>query len=242
MNKKYALVVGASGDIGESIAAKLANSGWSLYLHYNNGEEKITKLISELVKNYPEQDFFSIKANLITDSIDVISEKIFALNAIVFAQGITEYGLFTSLTDIRMQELIKVNYEKPLLLVKKLQDKISNTGFGRIIFLSSVYGKIGSPMEVMYSSLKGAISSFANAYAKEVASLGITVNAIAPGAVKTNMTKDFTEEEIKDLNEQIPVGKMAKPKDISFWVDILMKKEAEYMTGETIYIDGGWLF
>ena len=241
MDKKYALIIGASGDIGVSVAQKLAQSGWSLYLHYNSGAEVIDKMTQELSARYPNQEFFKIKADLIADDIAVITDSIFSLNALIFAQGITEYGLFSTLSDERMQELMTVNYEKPLLLVKKLQDKIAQSGFGRIVFLGSVYGKVGSSMEVMYSSLKGAISSFANAYAKEVASLDITVNVIAPGAVQTKMTSFLNDDEKNELTDEIPLNKMAQPQDISFWVDTLLNKQSRYLTGETIYVDGGWL-
>ncbi|GKQ43070.1 3-oxoacyl-ACP reductase [Companilactobacillus sp. RD055328] len=241
MNKKYALILGSSGDIGTDIAMKLADSGWSLYLHFHTGNTKITKLSQQLADKYPSQDFFMIQGDLINDDISVITDKIFALNAIIFAQGITEYGLFNQLSHERMSELMKVNYEKPLLLVQALQDKLASADFGRIVFVGSIYGKVGSAMEVMYSSLKAALNGFTNAYAKEVGGLGITVNTVAPGAVRTNMTADFTKEELQNIVEEIPARRMAEPKDISFWVDNLLKEEAEYMTGETIYVDGGWL-
>lgn len=241
MSKKFALIIGASGDIGSDIAHKLAKSGWSLYLHFNNGEEKISQLIKQLRADYEKQEFIPLHSDLANDDIDVITDNVFSLNAIVFAQGITEYSLFTQLSKNRMSEMMLVNYEKPLLLIQALQEKLAKQESSRIVFIGSIYGKVGSAMEVMYSSLKGAIASFVDAYAKEVAGLGITVNSVAPGAVKTNMTSDFTKEELQTIVNEIPTGRMAEPNDISFWVDVLLKPESQYMTGETIYIDGGWL-
>lgn len=96
-------------------------------------------------------------------------------------------------------------------------------------------------MEVAYSMLKGALSSFANAYAKEVATEGITVNVIAPGAVKTQMNDGWSSESIKRVNDEIPVSRWATPRDISFMVGNLLDSRAGYVTGQTIYVDGGWL-
>lgn len=241
MNKKYALILGASGDIGSSIARKLASSGWSLYLHYNSNSEKTNKLIDELITNYSQQEFMSVKCDLVEDEITEITDNLFSLDAIIFAQGITKYGLFNQLTDDEFQTMLQVNYVKPLQLVKQLESKLAHSEFARIVFIGSIYGKTGSAMEVVYSSLKGALSAFANAYAKEVASLGITVNVLAPGAVNTAMIADFTSEELANVKEQIPVGRLAQPEDISFWVDTLLNKNSVYMTGETIYVTGGWL-
>ncbi|NFA48346.1 SDR family oxidoreductase, partial [Pediococcus acidilactici] len=95
-------------------------------------------------------------------------------------------------------------------------------------------------MEVPYSMLKGAMSSFANAYAKEVASLGITVNVVAPGAVQTQMNANFAEDEIEAISEEIPVGRFAKPDEIAYLVETVLAETASYLTGQTIYVDGGW--
>lgn len=241
MIKKYALIIGASGDIGLRTAQELAKSGWSLYLHYNKSIEKVENLLQELIQKYPTQEFLSIQADFSKDNVDKITKNIFSLDALIFTQGLTTYNLFSSLNEEEISKLIQVNYKQPLLLVKNLENKLARSSQGRIIFIGSIYGKIGSAMEVLYSSLKGAITSFVNAYAKEVASLGITVNVIAPGAVNTNMISDFSKEELQELSEQIPIGRLAEPEDITFWVNTLLKPQAGYMTGETIYIDGGWL-
>lgn len=95
-------------------------------------------------------------------------------------------------------------------------------------------------MEVPYSMLKGAMSSFVNAYAKEVASLGITVNVVAPGAVQTQMNANFAEDEIEAISEEIPVGRFAKPDEIAYLVETVLAETASYLTGQTIYVDGGW--
>ena len=96
-------------------------------------------------------------------------------------------------------------------------------------------------MEVLYSTTKGAQLAFVKAYSKEIASLGITVNAISPGAIDTKMNQDFTSTEVKELENEIPLGRLGSVSEISFWVMQLVDKRSAYMTGQSIVISGGWL-
>ena len=238
---KFCLITGASGDIGEACAWELADKGYSLYCHYYQNHHKIKKLIKELSAAFPEQDFFTIQADLAQDdSLNVFKQAIFQLDAIVFAHGDTIYNLLTEQTNVEFDYMWRIHLKLPMQLCQTFQSKLAQTSHGRIILISSVYGLIGSSMEVLYSTLKGGQLSFANAYAKEVASLGITVNAIAPGAVATQMNKDWTETETKELLENIPLNRMAFPKEIASLVSFLISDKANYMTGITLPITGGW--
>ena len=114
-------------------------------------------------------------------------------------------------------------------------------GFSRIVYLGSVYGGYASALESVYSATKGGLSRFAQAYAREVASNNLTVNVIAPGAVKTNMNSIFSEDTIEEVQEEIPVGRWADGKDISYWIKVLLNERSSYLTGQTIYVTGGWL-
>ena len=127
-----------------------------------------------------------------------------------------------------------------MLLCQKLQTKLSINKHGRIIFISSVYGLIGSSMEVLYSTLKGGQIAFANAYAKEVATLGITINTIAPGAVDTNMNNNWSFEEKKELLDENPLQRMASPEEVASLALYLLSDNAAYITGTTIPVTGGW--
>ena len=183
----YALIMGSSGDIGTSSAKNLAAKGWSLYLHYNKNSERIEKLRAQLVEKYPKQDFIPIKFDMEHDKVEDLTKQIFGLDAVVFAQGNTYYKLLVDISESEIDSLWNIHVKLPILILKQLQDKLAKTQHGRIVFIGSIYGKVGSAMEVVYSTVKGAMSSFADAYAKEVASLGISVNVVAPGAVNTKM-------------------------------------------------------
>lgn len=239
---KWALIVGASGDIGQQTAYDLAADGWSLYLHFFSKKSRIEKLCADLQEKYPHQEFISIQADMTdSSSVDQIVNNVFSLSAIVFAQGTTYYGLFADLKQAQLETMIRMQVEIPLLLVQRFQDKLAAAKNGRIVFIGSVYGGSGSAMEVGYSTVKGALSAFASAYSKEVASLGITVNVIAPGAVDTEMNQLFSPEAKADVASEIPRGRFAQTKEISYWVKTMLQPEAGYLTGETVYVTGGWL-
>ena len=239
---KAALVTGASGDIGTSIARDLAGSGWSLYLHYHSNQEKINLLLSELQTAYPGQEFYPICLDL-TDEAEVtkLADHIFSLQAIIFAHGRTEYGLLQDMTSMQMDDLWEMHVKMPILIIQTLYEKINRSGNGRIVFISSIYGEVGSGLEVLYSTVKGAQIAFVKAYSKEVASMGVTVNAICPGAIDTQMNTHLQKDEKEALLEEIPLGRMGRPDEISFWVSQLLKDDSRYMTGQAIYVSGGWL-
>ena len=131
--------------------------------------------------------------------------------------------------------------ENPIKLTKLLESQLLKQEHSRIVYLGSVYGGQGSAMEAVYSATKGGISRFAQAYAREVAASHFTVNVVAPGAVNTAMNAMFSPETLKELAEEIPAGHLAKPKEIAYWVDCLLNPESDYLTGQTIYVSGGWL-
>lgn len=239
---KIALITGASGDIGVSIARNLAKKGWSLYLHYFSNQERIAQLLEEFSILYPRQEFFPVRVDLEQDDIQAaFKHNIYSLHAIIFAHGTTDYGLLEDLSSEKMDLLWKMHVKAPILITQTLQQKLHLSGKGRIVFISSVYGEMGSSNEVFYSTVKGAQISFVKAYSKEVASWGITVNAVAPGAIDTHMNRHYSEEEIENLLEDIPLGRMGEPSEISFWVEQILEEKSAYMTGQVLTVSGGWL-
>lgn len=239
---KWALIIGASGDIGAAVAKDLAAQGWSLYLHYNNNAARVASALAQFRQHYPQQDFLGIKANLLEkESAEQIEKQLFGIDAVIFAEGTTSYGLFSEMPPARLHEMLLMQVTTPLHLLQLLEKKLAQNHFGRIIFIGSVYGGTGSAMEVGYSTVKGALTAFAAAYSKEVASLGMTVNVIAPGAVATQMNALFSAQEKGQVDREIPLGRFAKTSEISYWVSALLDERAAYMTGQTIYVTGGWL-
>ncbi|KRN20741.1 elongation factor P 5-aminopentanone reductase [Lacticaseibacillus camelliae] len=238
----FALIIGASGDIGGACAKRLAAQGWSLYLHYDQHERPVTALLEELTAAYPKQDFLKVQYDFTDEThLDRLTSQLFGVDAVVFAAGMTYYHLFQETTVGELSTLMKVHLLTPMVLLTKLQAKLAVSGRGRVVFIGSVYGAAGSAMEVAYSTVKGAQSAFAKAYAQEVASLGITVNVVAPGAVATKMNAMFDDATLAAVRAEIPAGRFAEPADISFYVASLCAPDAAYLTGQTLYVTGGWL-
>ncbi|MDE1548956.1 elongation factor P 5-aminopentanone reductase [Jeotgalibaca caeni] len=239
---KIALITGASGDIGANIARRLASNGWSLYLHYHTNRAKIDVLLEEFEEQYPKQEFYPIHVDLVQENAaEQMKGQIFSLTAIVFAHGTTEYGLLQDLEPEKMDLLWNMHVKTPVLITQAFQNKLHQQENGRIVFISSVYGEMGSSNEVFYSTVKGAQLAFVKAYSKEVASLGITVNAISPGAISTQMNNEFDEEDLLQLSAAIPLGRLGTTDEVSFWVEQLLQPESRYMTGQSLTVSGGWL-
>lgn len=240
---KRAIVFGATGGIGQEICRDLAAEGWSLYLHYNSHEQVALDLGKELFDKYPKQDFLPIKLDFeANDSqLEDFAKSLLPVNAAVFAQGITKYGFLGDEKLDNIAKIINVNLTVPIKLTKLLEPQLMRQEYSRIVYLGSVYGGVGSALETVYSATKGGLTRFAQAYAREVASNNLTVNVIAPGAVETKMNAIFSEDTIQEVQDEIPMGRWAKANDISYWVTALLNKRSSYLTGQTIYVTGGWL-
>ncbi|WP_297817212.1 elongation factor P 5-aminopentanone reductase [uncultured Lactobacillus sp.] len=240
---KRALIFGATGGIGQAIATDLAKEGWSLYLHYDKQKKFAEQMQEEFSHAYPQQDFFTLKVSFL-DSSEVIKDKlnnIFPVNALIFAQGITDYSFLKDQDPEMIDKILKVNLTAPIKIVSYLEEMLLNYDHSRIIFLGSVYGKQASALEAVYSASKGGLSAFCKGYSREVASSHLTVNVLAPGAVDTPMNKIFSDDILEQVKSEIPAGRLANASDVSYWVKALLSNQADYLTGQTIYIDGGWL-
>lgn len=241
MDKRFALVVGASGEIGIAVSHSLAESGWSLYLHFASNKEKMDELLTTLNLAYPEQEFICIQADLSdSNAIEIMANSIFSLQSVVFAQGHSLYkGLEeTALNEI--QKLFQVHIEHPMFLVGKLSPKLRKHEHSSIIFVGSIWGETGASYEVAYSAAKGAQHAFVKAYAKEVAMQKTTVNVVAPGFIDTKMNAHLDEESRNLILEEIPSGVFGNPQDVANVIAFLASEKAYYITGQIIRVNGGW--
>ncbi|WP_071459509.1 elongation factor P 5-aminopentanone reductase [Bacillus massilinigeriensis] len=237
--KQYALITGASGGIGRCIAIKLAKVGYSLYLHYNKNEIAVNQLVQGLKMFGGE--YIPIQANLAEkDGYKTLASQIFELDAIVHNAGHSVSGLLEDLEEQEAEKLIQVHVTSPLLLTKLLIPKLIRKKTGAIVTISSIWGETGASCETAYSMVKGAQISFVKALSKELALSGIRVNAITPGAVSTRMMEGFTEEELSQISEDIPLGRLGLPEEIADGVEFLLSQRSSYITGHILAINGGW--
>ncbi|BDR60228.1 SDR family NAD(P)-dependent oxidoreductase [Lactobacillus xylocopicola] len=238
-----AIIFGASGGIGRAISEVLAGAGWSLYIHCSTNWSAASDLSAGLSHRFPQQDFIPVKFSFLAEDSAVVAfvNHLLPVNALVFAQGITDYQLVNGQELTKVDQLMQVNLITPIKLTNLLEPVLTKNEFSRIVYLGSVYGGDGSAMEAVYSSSKAGLERFAQSYAREVASANLTVNVLAPGAVDTAMNAQFDSEAIAALKAELPIGRLATTSDIAFWVKTLLDRQSGYLTGQTIYVSGGWL-
>lgn len=239
--KRFALVCGASGAIGQAISQQLAQDGWSLYLHYNAGKEAVHTLTKQFTSTYPNQEFLAVQADFSDDhGAEHLAQQIYSLQAIIFANGHAFYGLLEDTSVLDMNKLWKVHVQNPMRATALLASKLRANPVSYIMVIGSIWGEVGAAGEVVYSAVKGAQHSFVKAFAQEAAYNGIRVNAITPGIINTNMNAKFDQQERDELASQIPLQAFGEPRDIANMVSFYVSGHADYVTGQIIRVNGGW--
>ncbi|MFS0782231.1 elongation factor P 5-aminopentanone reductase [Bacillus sp. 1P06AnD] len=239
MSSKFVLITGASGAIGSATALKLAEEGYSLYLHYHTNRGAIDTLIGEIAKYNVEA--IPVCADLGSEEgAAELSRQILSLHGIVLNSGKSHYGLITDVSMAELHQMTQLHVMSPFILVQKLMPKLMKADQASIVAVTSIWGDTGASCEVLYSMLKGAQNAFVKALSKEVAPMGIRVNAVSPGAVDTAMMASFTDEEKKELSEDIPLGRLAQADEIAESVLFLLSDRASYTTGHVLKVNGGW--
>jgi 3-oxoacyl-[acyl-carrier protein] reductase len=235
---KYALITGASGGIGTSIARQLAADGYGLLLHYNRRREPIEMLEKELTTTH----VVPIQADLATaDGVNVLLSQINRpVDVIVYNSGSSYYGLITDMSDELVQSMVQLHVTSPILLTKKLLPEMISKKRGNIVIVSSIWGLTGAACEVVYSMVKGGQNAFVKALAKELAPSGIRVNAVAPGAIDTDMLSIFSKEDLQAIADDIPIGRLGTAVEVAKTVSFLISDAASYITGQIISVNGGW--
>lgn len=238
--KKYALITGASGGIGSAIAKEVASLGYSLYLHYNENEKAVKNLAEDLVSKGVES--YLVKTDLSQkDGVEsVVTQLKHPIDTIVHNSGKSVFGLMTDFNQKTVDQMVQLHVSTPYMLTQALLPTMITKKSGNIIVISSIWGLTGASCEVLYSMVKGGQLSFVKALAKEVALSGIRVNAVAPGAINTNMLQEFTEEDLQGISEEIPMGRIGEPIEVANTVGFLLSDKASYITGQVLSVNGGW--
>lgn len=241
IERKYCVVLGASGGIGEAISRKLAVSGWSLYLHYHENAVQVNELQKELSAAYPQADFQVVQANFGTvDGAEVLAKQVRQVAAIVVANGQSMLKLLTETTVEDMDALWKVHVQNPAHFIGLVSAQLRQFDTSYVVFIGSIWGNTGAAGEVMYSAVKGAQHAFVKAYAKEAALSGTRVNAVAPGWIETRMNTVIPLDERQMVVDEIPLMTTGTPDHVAEAVQFLLSGKADYITGDIMKVNGGW--
>ncbi len=241
---KTALVTGASGGIGLAITQTLLEEGYFVLAQYNTNKENLERLKENLSNDACQNlyifqaDFFDVKNTL--TAIENALCGFNHLDVLINNAGVGLYKLITDTTEEEWDRVFTINLKTAYLITNKALEKMISTKFGKIINISSMWGKVGASMEVCYSASKSALIGYTKALAKEVAPSGITVNCICPGVIDTPMNKRFSSEDMLELKEQTPLGRIGEPKDVARLVKFLVSDDADFITGQVISCDGGF--
>lgn len=239
---KVAIVTGASRGIGREIAKTLAKKGIKVIANYNKSEEKAKELQKELEKENMQIDIFKAdvsKRQEVKKLVQYTLEKYRKIDILINNAGIAEYKIFTDETDEDWNKVINNNLYSAFIMSQEVIANMIHNKTGCIINISSVWGMVGSSLEVIYSVSKAGMDGLTKALAKELGPSNIRVNSIAPGAIDTDMNMDLSEEELKDLENETPLGRIGKVQDIAKCVNWLV--DDDFTTGQIISINGGWI-
>ncbi|KIL50536.1 hypothetical protein KP77_19110 [Jeotgalibacillus alimentarius] len=235
---KTVLVLGSSGGIGFELSKKLLLSGHTVIGQYYRNAENMERL-----KDFAAEADQLIPLRLNLNNRKEVDEAItlsLQPDAVVHAGGLHYEGLFEDTPDEMIEMLWNVHLYQPARILKKVIPNMRHKKGASIVFVSSVWGETGASYEVMYSAIKGAQIAFVKALGKELAPNGIRVNAVTPGAVRTDMTVHYPQEVISEIEQEIPAGRFAEPEEIADAILFLMSDSASYIHSHILSVNGGW--
>lgn len=240
-----ALVTGASGGIGSEIARSLAKQGARIALSGSNGD-KLRAFREELNQQFKHDngDHVEITCNLsdttqVEELIPATVDTLGSIDILINNAGITRDNLAMRMKDEEWEQVIKVNLEAAFRLMRASARPMMKARFGRIITITSVVGATGNPGQMNYAAAKAGLVGMSKSLGQELATRGVTVNCVAPGFIRTAMIEVLPDAQKEALNAKIPMGRMGEGEDIGAAVAYLASREAGYVTGQTLHVNGG---
>lgn len=241
-NNKVVLVTGGSQGIGANIVKTLASKKYNVILNYNKSEESAKKIQAELAKDNINIDIYKADVSNhveVTKLINFCIEKYHKIDILINNAGISQIKLFTDISDLEWNHMLQTNLTSAFYTIKDCLPCMIHNKSGCIINISSVLGLVGGSCEVHYSVSKAGLDAMTKSLAKELGPSNIRVNSIAPGLIDTNMNKHLSNEDLKNITEEIPLERIGNPESITKCVEWLI--EDDYTTGQVISVNGGWV-
>lgn len=244
MTKGCAIVTGASRGIGAAIALELSKLGFDIIVNYNGSQSKAQVVLDEIKSRGGNGDIFKCDVSNRSEVDEMIGfslKKYGRISVLVNNAGVSQIKLFTDITQDDWRKMVSVNLDGVFNCCQSVLPSMIHEKSGRIINISSVWGVYGASCEVHYSAVKAGVIGMTKALAREVAPSGITVNAISPGCIMTDMLReDCDDKTIRMLVEESPVGRLGTPQDVAKAAAFLASDNADFITGQVLGVDGGF--
>lgn len=242
LNNKISLVTGGTRGIGREVALALAKEGSDVAISYTSNEELALNIVEE-IKNLGVNSI-AVEANVannddVVNMIKTVEEKLGTIDILVNNAGITKDNILIKMSEEDWDSVLDVNLKGVFLCSKAVARAMMKKRYGKIINISSVVGINGNSGQSNYSASKAGVIGFTKSIAKELASRGIRINAIAPGFIETDMTNALKDEIKNEMMKNIPLNSFGQPRDIAHLVLFLASEKSDYITGEVIKVDGG---
>lgn len=242
LTDKIALVTGAGRGIGRAIAKTFAAQGAYVYLNYHGSEAAAQEAVAQIVQDGGKAE--AVRCNVADfqacgEMIAQIVKKSGRLDILVNNAGITKDGLLMKMSEEDYDQVLDINLKGTFHTIRHASRYLLKQRSGRIINITSVSGVLGNAGQANYSASKAGVIGLTKSAARELASRGICVNAVAPGYVETDMTRALPEQVKAQMLSQIPLGRAASPQEIADVVLFLASEQSAYMTGQVLCVDGG---
>ncbi len=237
---KTALVTGASRGIGRAIALKFAEEGADIAVLYAGNAEKAREVAAKAAEYGVKAQAFQCDVSdfaAAAQTVDAVKNAFGTIDILVNNAGITKDGLVMSMKEEAFDSVIATNLKGAFNMIRHCTPVFVRRRSGRIINISSVAGLLGNPGQANYAASKAGLVGLTKSVARELASRGITCNAIAPGFIQTDMTENITQD--NPLMSRIPLGRVGQPEEVAALAAFLASDAAGYITGEVIRVDGG---